>query len=35
MVPKLVEFRDELPKTETGKISRRQVEAGGAGGRPQ
>jgi len=27
MVPKLVEFRDELPKTESGKISRRRVEA--------
>lgn len=26
MVPKLVEFRDELPKTDTGKISRRLVE---------
>jgi long-chain acyl-CoA synthetase len=25
MVPKLVEFRDELPKTESGKISRRLV----------
>ena len=27
MVPKLVEFRDALPKTESGKISRRLVEA--------
>ncbi len=27
MVPKFVEFRDELPKTESGKISRRQVDA--------
>lgn len=26
MVPKIVEFRDELPKTESGKISRRKVE---------
>jgi long-chain acyl-CoA synthetase len=26
MVPKIVEFRDELPKTESGKISRRQVD---------
>lgn len=26
MVPKLVEFRSELPKTDTGKISRRLVE---------
>ncbi len=26
MVPKCVEFRDELPKTDTGKISRRRVE---------
>ena len=25
MVPKIVEFRDELPKTESGKISRRRV----------
>ena len=25
MVPKIVEFRDELPKTESGKISRRKV----------
>jgi acyl-coenzyme A synthetase/AMP-(fatty) acid ligase len=25
MVPKIVEFRDELPKTESGKISRRLV----------
>jgi acyl-coenzyme A synthetase/AMP-(fatty) acid ligase len=25
MVPKHVEFRDELPKTDTGKISRRLV----------
>ncbi len=25
MVPKLVEFRDALPKTESGKIRRRQV----------
>ena len=27
MVPKMVEFRDALPKTESGKISRRQVAA--------
>jgi amino acid adenylation domain-containing protein len=27
MVPKLVEFRDELPKSENGKIARRQVES--------
>jgi amino acid adenylation domain-containing protein len=27
MVPKMVEFRDALPKTESGKISRRLVEA--------
>jgi len=27
MVPKIVEFRDELPKTESGKISRRLVGA--------
>jgi acyl-coenzyme A synthetase/AMP-(fatty) acid ligase len=27
MVPKVVEFRDRLPKTESGKISRREVEA--------
>jgi acyl-coenzyme A synthetase/AMP-(fatty) acid ligase len=27
MVPKLVEFRDALPKTESGKISRRLVAA--------
>jgi len=27
MVPKFVEFRDALPKTESGKISRRQVAA--------
>jgi long-chain acyl-CoA synthetase len=27
MVPKLVEFRDDLPKTESGKISRRLIEA--------
>jgi long-chain acyl-CoA synthetase len=26
MVPKMVEFRDALPKTESGKISRRQIE---------
>ncbi len=26
MVPKLIEFRDELPKTDTGKISHRLVE---------
>ncbi len=26
MVPKFVEFRDELPKTESGKISRRLIE---------
>jgi acyl-coenzyme A synthetase/AMP-(fatty) acid ligase len=25
MVPKMVEFRDALPKTESGKISRRLV----------
>ena len=25
MVPKIVEFRDDLPKTESGKITRRQV----------
>src|SRR5213079_2874975 len=28
MVPKFVEFRDQLPKTESGKISRRLVAAG-------
>jgi acyl-CoA synthetase (AMP-forming)/AMP-acid ligase II len=28
MVPKFVEFRDELPKTDSGKISRRLVAAG-------
>ena len=28
MVPKIVEFRDELPKTESGKISRRMVQTG-------
>lgn len=27
MVPKIVEFRDALPKTDTGKINRRHVEA--------
>ena len=27
MVPKIVEFRDRLPKSENGKIARRQVEA--------
>jgi acyl-CoA synthetase (AMP-forming)/AMP-acid ligase II len=27
MVPKLVEFRDQLPKSENGKIARRQIEA--------
>jgi long-chain acyl-CoA synthetase len=27
MVPKLIEFRNELPKSENGKIARRQVEA--------
>jgi long-chain acyl-CoA synthetase len=27
MVPKVVEFRDQLPKTESGKISRREVAA--------
>jgi acyl-coenzyme A synthetase/AMP-(fatty) acid ligase len=27
MVPKAVEFRDALPKTESGKISRRSIEA--------
>jgi amino acid adenylation domain-containing protein len=27
MVPKVVEFRDRLPKSENGKIARRQVEA--------
>jgi long-chain acyl-CoA synthetase len=27
MVPKIVEFRDGLPKTESGKIRRRQVAA--------
>jgi amino acid adenylation domain-containing protein len=27
MVPKIVEFRDQLPKSENGKIARRQVEA--------
>jgi acyl-coenzyme A synthetase/AMP-(fatty) acid ligase len=27
MVPKMVEFRDALPKTESGKISRREVAA--------
>lgn len=27
MVPKHVEFRDELPKSENGKIARRQIEA--------
>jgi acyl-coenzyme A synthetase/AMP-(fatty) acid ligase len=27
MVPKIVEFRDELPKTESGKLSRRLVSA--------
>lgn len=27
MVPKLVEFRDQLPKSENGKIVRRQIEA--------
>jgi acyl-coenzyme A synthetase/AMP-(fatty) acid ligase len=26
MVPKQVEFRDTLPKTESGKISRRLIE---------
>ena len=25
MVPKLVEFRPELPKTDTGKVSRRET----------
>ncbi len=27
MIPKLVEFRDALPKTDSGKISRRQIDA--------
>lgn len=27
MVPKIIEFRDELPKNDNGKIARRQVEA--------
>ena len=27
MVPKLIEFRDDLPKTESGKISRRLIQA--------